>query len=55
MTLIVPDWIERTVGIEPDQHSGSVEWLLVALCACGTVTLAGAALREWRLVTRSAD
>jgi hypothetical protein len=31
VTVIWPDWIERGFGIEPDQGSGELEWLIVAV------------------------
>jgi hypothetical protein len=34
LTLAWKDWIEEIFKVDPDNHSGSVEWLLVAgLCA----------------------
>jgi hypothetical protein len=29
LTLFWPDWIERLTGYDPDQHEGSVEWLIM--------------------------
>jgi hypothetical protein len=39
VTLISPDWIELTTGLDPDRHSGSVEWLAVAVLMIASVTL----------------
>jgi hypothetical protein len=48
LTLIVPDWIEAAFGIDPDQHSGSLEWVIVAVLAVTTVLSCLLARREWR-------
>ena len=29
ITPIFPDWIEFVSGWDPDQHNGSVEWMIV--------------------------
>jgi hypothetical protein len=49
ITLVWRDWIERVFGIEVDQHSGSLEWLIVAAlfaAAIGFGALAAAELRR---------
>jgi hypothetical protein len=28
LTLAWPDWIERAFGVDPDRHSGVLEWAL---------------------------
>jgi hypothetical protein len=48
VTLIWPDWIERVFGIEPDQGSGALEWLIVGVVFATSVGLAVAARLEWR-------
>jgi tetrahydromethanopterin S-methyltransferase subunit E len=48
LTLIARDWIETLVGWDPDQHSGSVEWLIVMGLLLVTVMLFTAARVEWR-------
>jgi len=40
LTLVWHDWIEIVFGADPDQHSGLAEWLVVAVLALVTVTLA---------------
>ncbi|MER6025815.1 ABC transporter permease [Streptomyces sp. NPDC001851] len=37
VTLVWPDWIERAFGIDPDAHSGAVEWAVVAVALCATI------------------
>jgi hypothetical protein len=48
LTVVWPDWIELVFGIDPDHHSGSAEWLIVAVCALFTVTFSVLARLEWR-------
>ena len=48
LTLMVPDWIEAVVRVDPDQHSGSFEWVIVAVLAVTTVVSSLLARREWR-------
>jgi hypothetical protein len=47
VTLVRRDWIEGVFGVDPDNRSGTVEWLVVAglLVAAGVGT---AARFEWR-------
>lgn len=47
VTLFWKDWIEVT-GWDPDQHSGSAEWLVVAILASVSVVMVVAARVEWR-------
>lgn len=48
LTLVVPDWIERTTGASPDAGSGEAEWLLTAAACAATALFAGLAAWEWR-------
>jgi hypothetical protein len=48
LTLLWKDWIEIVFGIDPDNHSGSLEWLIVALSAIATLVAGGLARWEWR-------
>ncbi len=54
LTLTWPDWIERVFGYDPDQHSGSLEWTIAALCFSITIMAAVLARREWRRAAQSA-
>jgi hypothetical protein len=47
MTIFRRDWLETLTGFDPDRHSGSVEWAIVAgLLALG-VSVGVAARAEW--------
>ena len=50
LTIFWQDWIEALTGYDPDQHDGSVEWLVVvglfAACACLSIA---ARAQWWRL------
>jgi len=47
LTLFVPDWIEAVFRVDPDQHSGSLEWGVAAVLAVVSVASGSLALREW--------
>ena len=53
LTLVLPDWIETVFGVDPDQHSGSLEWVITA--AFGVMAIAALVLarREWERRTVS--
>jgi hypothetical protein len=48
VTSLFPDWLEQLLPIDPDRHSGSVEWSLVVACALAAAWLGALAVREWR-------
>jgi len=48
ITPFFPDWIEAVSGWDPDQHDGSVEWLIVVALFVVTIALIAAARLEWR-------
>lgn len=48
LTVVSGDWIEAIFGVDPDQHSGSFEWLIVAGLLCTALVLGGLARAEWR-------
>jgi len=52
VTLVAKDWIEIVFRVDPDQHNGSLEWLIVLAFAASTLLLLAAAVREWRLSDR---
>lgn len=46
--LVWRDWIEWIFGVDPDQHSGSAEWLIVGALFTAALVLALLAGKEWR-------
>ncbi|RVU23065.1 ABC transporter permease [Streptomyces antnestii] len=48
VTLIWPNWIEAVFGVDPDQHSGALEWTVVAVALCATLTFSLLARGEFR-------
>ena len=48
VTLIWRDWIEILFGVDLDNSSGALEWLIVAAALSATVFLAALASFEWR-------
>lgn len=48
LTLIWRDWLERAFGFDPDNHNGSLEWLIVAALLVAAVSLGVFARSEWR-------
>lgn len=50
LTIFWHDWIEMLTGLDPDQHNGSAEWLLVAGLLAVSVAMGLVARRHWRLL-----
>jgi hypothetical protein len=55
ITPVFPDWIEAVSGWDPDQHDGSVEWMIVVGLFVVTIALVAAATLEWRRTVASAS
>jgi len=55
ITPVFPDWIEAVSGWDPDQHDGSVEWMIVAGLFVVTIALVATATLEWRRTVASAS
>ena len=53
LTLVWEDWIEIIFGVDPDNHSGSLEWMIVIVCLCITIVFLVLARQEWRRAIRS--
>jgi len=47
-TLVKRDWIEVVFGVDPDNRSGALEWLVVVALFVATITLFTLASYEWR-------
>ena len=52
ITPIWPDWIEFISGWDPDQHSGTVEWLIAAALLIISTVMIALARTEWRRTAR---
>ena len=48
LTLAWKDWVEIVFKVDPDHHSGSLEWFIVAVAVAITVITFAAARIEWR-------
>lgn len=48
LTLVKRDWIETVFGVDPDHHSGSLEWMVVVGCVLIALTFSLLAMRERR-------
>ena len=54
ITPFWPDWIEAISGWDPDQHDGSVEWMIAAGLLVVTILIGAVAMSEWRRATATA-
>ena len=52
VTIFWRDWIEWIFGVDPDQHSGSMEWLIAGALLSGALVLAVLARMERRRIGR---
>ena len=48
ITLLWRDWIEIVFGVDPDNHNGALEWLIVGALLVVTIMLFTLASYEWR-------
>lgn len=48
ITLVRRDWIEIIFGVDPDNRTGILEWLIIAILLVVTITLFTLASYEWR-------
>jgi hypothetical protein len=48
ITLVQRDWIEVVFNVDPDNRSGSLEWLIIGVLLVVTLTLFTSASYEWR-------
>ena len=54
LTLAWKDWVEIVFKVDPDHHSGSLEWTIVAVAVAVTVIAFAAARFEWRKAATAA-
>jgi hypothetical protein len=50
LTVFWRDWIEAIFGYDPDQHNGTVEWLIVAGLLVIALVLGVLARADWRRI-----
>jgi hypothetical protein len=50
ITIFWHDWIEALTGWDPDQHNGSLEWLIVVALLAVAVLVGIVARRHWRML-----
>ncbi len=55
LTLIEPEWIEVIFKIEPDEGSGDLERMIVALSLMVTIVFVILASVEWRRFKRQTE
>ncbi len=48
VTLITKTWIEEIFKVDPDQGSGSLEWVIIGVALVVTVASVTLASGEWR-------
>jgi hypothetical protein len=48
ITLVWNDWIEPMFGVDPDHHSGSLEWAVAVVAFAVAATFSITARYEWR-------
>jgi hypothetical protein len=48
LTLFWRDWIEAILPVDPDRHSGALEWVIVAALVIATAVFSVRARAEWR-------
>jgi hypothetical protein len=53
VTFLMPDWIERILPLEPDNHSGSLEWRLAVALLLAAAILSALALHDRRKAPRA--
>jgi hypothetical protein len=55
VTIFWHDWIEALTGSDPDQHNGSVEWLIVAGLLVVAIAMGATARRHWRMLPADSE
>jgi hypothetical protein len=47
-SIICPDWIEKMLGVSPDNGDGSIEWGVAFAAAAVSLVMSWLARRDWR-------
>jgi hypothetical protein len=47
LTALWKDWIEIVFRVDPDHHSGALEWVVVLTFVAATIACGALARREW--------
>ena len=47
LTISWKDWVEIVFRVDPDHHSGTLEWVVVLTFVVGTIVCSALARREW--------
>lgn len=55
LTIFWRDWIEVLTGWDPDQHNGTVEWIVVVGLLAVAVVMGLAARLHWRQLAAVPD
>ena len=55
LTIFWRDWIEVLTGWDPDQHNGTVEWVVVVGLLAVAVVMGLAARRYWKRLAAVPD
>jgi hypothetical protein len=50
LTIFWHDWIEALTGWDPDQHNGTMEWIVVVGLLAVSAAIGLVARRHWRLL-----
>jgi hypothetical protein len=51
LTIVMPNWIEQVLGVDPDGGDGLLEVAIVAVCALATVVLGSIGVVKYRRAT----
>ena len=53
LALVTLTFLEIILGVDPDNHDGSLEWIIVVACLCIAVIFAVLARQQWRKAAHS--
>jgi hypothetical protein len=55
LTVVWRDWLEIVFKVDPDNHSGTWEWIIVVVACALAITFSIASRREWRTASETTD